>query len=152
MEEKLLNLLKEAQRAEESKDYGIAINLYEEALRLPIPNDDKAMLFEFIGQCYDKQEMEHLAFENFGNAFEADPEYENGWYLFYRYAQLAYRFRQFNVSIEYLEKTMGRIPPDSENYIQYAHRLLGNNYLEKENYQRALSEFKAALKIDTNSQ
>jgi len=35
----------------------------------------------------------NLAFENFGKAFEADPEYENGWYQFYRYAELAYRFK-----------------------------------------------------------
>lgn len=151
MEDKLLNLLNKAQQAEGLKDYDNAINLYEELLKLPIPDDDKAMLFEFIGQCYDKQEREYLAFENFSKAFEADPEYENGWYLFYRYAQLAYRFRQFNVSIEYIEKTIGQIPSDSENYIQYAHRLLGNNYLYKENYKRALSEFKEALKIDTNS-
>jgi len=63
MEEKLLNILSEAQQARESKDFDAAINLYEEALRLPVPDDDKAMLFEFIGQCYDKQGKEHLAFE-----------------------------------------------------------------------------------------
>ena len=55
MEENLINLLSAAQQAKESKDYHTAINICEEALRLPIPNDDKAMLFEFIGQCYDKQ-------------------------------------------------------------------------------------------------
>jgi tetratricopeptide (TPR) repeat protein len=151
MEEKLLHLLKAAQQAKESKNYDQAINLYEEAIRLPIQNDDKAMLFEFIGQCYDRQEREHLAFENFGKAFEADPEYENGWYLFYRYAELAYRFRQFNVSIEYLEKIVGQIPPDSENYIQYTRRLLGLNYLQKKEHEKATLEFKKALKRSTNS-
>jgi len=151
MEEKLLHLLKAAQQAKESKNYDQAINLYEEALRLPIQNDDKAMLFDFIGQCYDKQKREHLAFENFGKAFEADPEYENGWYLFYRYAELAYCFRQLNVSIKYLEKIVGQIPPESENYIQYARRLLGLNYLQKKEYEKAALEFKIALQIKTNS-
>ena len=79
MEEKLLSLLNEAQKAEESKDYDKAINLYEEALKLPIQHDDKAMLFEFTGQCYDKLGRENLAFENFTKAFEVEPEYENGW-------------------------------------------------------------------------
>lgn len=151
MEEKLLNLLKEAHLAEESKDYDKAIKLYEGAIRLPVPNDDKAMLFEFIGQCYEKQGREHLAFENFSKAFASNPEYENGWYLFYRYAQLAYKFRKFDLSIEYLDKVVYKIPPDYQNYIQYSRRLLGNNFLEIEQYKRALSEFKEALKIDTNS-
>lgn len=151
MEEKLLNLLSEAQQARESKDYDTAINLYEEALRLPIPSDDKAMLFEFIGQCYDKQGREHLAFENFGKAFKVDPEHENGWYLFYRYAELAYRFRRFNISTEYLEKIVGQIPPDYENYIQYTRRLLGINYLQKKEHEKATLEFQKALKIETNS-
>ena len=151
MEEYLLNLLNEAQQAEESKDYDKAINLYEEALRLPIPDDDKAMFFESIGQCYEKLGREHLAFENFEKAFASNPEYENGWYLFYRYAQLAYKFRKFDLSIEYLDKVVYEIPPDYQNYIQYTRRLLGNNFLEMEQYKRALSEFKEALKIDTNS-
>jgi tetratricopeptide (TPR) repeat protein len=151
MEEKLLNLLKEAQQAEELKDYDKAINLYEEAQKLPILDDDEAMLFEFIGQCYDKQGREHLAFENFGKAFASDPKYENGWYLFYRYAELAYRFRQFTISVKYLERIVGQIPPDSENYIQYTRRLLGNNFLAIEQHDKALFEFKEALKIDTNS-
>lgn len=151
MEEKLLNLLNEAHLAEESKDYDKAIELYEEALRLSVQNDDKAMLFEFIGQCYEKQGREHLAFENFSKAFVSNPEYENGWYLFYRYAQLAYKFRKFDLSIEYLDKAVYKIPSDYQNYIQYSRRLLGNNFLEIEQYKRALSEFKDALKIDTNS-
>lgn len=151
MEENLINLLSAAQQAKESKDYHTAINICEEALRLPIPNDDKAMLFEFIGQCYDKQGREHLAYENFSKTFEADPEYENGWYLFYRYAELAYRFRQFNVSIEYFGKIVGHIPPESENYVQYTHRLLGLNYLQKKEHEKATLEFQKALKIETDS-
>ena len=151
MEEKLFNLLNEAHLAEESKDYDKAIELYEEALGLSVPNDDKAMLFEFIGQCHEKQGREHLAFENFSKAFASNPEYENGWYLFYRYAQLAYKFRKFDLSIEYLDKVVYKIPSDYQNYIQYSRRLLGNNFLEIEQYKRALSEFEEALKINTNS-
>ncbi len=151
MEEKLLHLLNEAQQAEKFKDYDKAINLYEAALKLSILDDDKAMLFEFIGQCYDKQGREHLAFKNIGKAFASDPEYENGWYLFYRYAELAYRFRQFKISIEYLEKIVGQIPPDSQNYIQHTRRMLGNNFLALEQHNKALSEFKEALKVHTNS-
>jgi tetratricopeptide (TPR) repeat protein len=137
---------------EKIENFNDAIKHYHQAVKIPeMQENDKAMIFEFIGRCYDKQEREHLAFENFGKAFEADPEYENGWYLFFRYAQLAYRFRQFNVSIEYLEKTVGQIPPDHENYIQHTRKLLGNNFLALEQHNKALSEFKEALKIDTNS-
>lgn len=151
MEKRLLNILDKAQQAQGSEDYDVAIKLYKKALDLQVQDHDKAMLFDFIGQCYDKQGREHLAFEGFGKAFAVYPEYENGWYLFYRYAELAYQFRQFNISIEYLEKIIGQIPPDSENYIQFTYRLLGNNFLALEQHNKALSEYKEALKIDTTS-
>ena len=151
MQEKLLYLLNEAQQARESKNFDTAINVYEEALSLPVPNDDKAMLFVFIGQCYDKQDRERLAFEHFGKAFEADPKYEDDWYLFYRYAELAYKFRKFGLSIEYLEKVANEIPPDHEHYILYARRLLGNNFLALKDHGQALTAFKEALKIAKNS-
>jgi len=46
---------------------------------------------------------------------------------------------------------LGKIPADSEKYIQYTHRLLGLNFLQKKEHEKATLEFQKALKIETNS-
>ena len=151
MSEELVQMLEAAHDAYERGDYDAGISLFQKALSVSIQDQDKATIFEFLGHCYDKKGDEKTAFEFFRKTFSLNPNYFNGWYLLYRYAQLAYRFREFKISIEYLRRVLDEIPPDKENYVQYTHRLLGNNCLACNEYRQALHEFKEALRIETNS-
>lgn len=151
MSEELVQMLEEAYEAYGRGDYNAGISLFQKALSVSVQDQDKATIFEFLGHCYDKKGDDNRAFEFFRKTFSINPDYFNGWYLLYRYAQLAYRFREFRISIEYLRRVLDEIPPDKENYVQYTHRLLGNNYLACNEYRQALNEFKEALRIETNS-
>lgn len=136
---------------ENLKDYDKAIDFYLKALEVPeISNDDRALASQCIGQIYDRIGEERKAFKYFHRVFEINPDYEAGWYLIYRFAQLAYRFRNYEQSKEYFNKAISKIPADQPGYLQLSFRYLGYYYLTKNDHKRAIIEFKKALKIQSD--
>ena len=132
--------------------YDKAISFYNKVLEFSeITNEDKAMVFQFLGQCYDKQGDDREAFKYYHKLFSIDPDYDSGWYVMYRFALFAYRFRRYEISIDYFKKVITEIPPDQRSYLQHSRQLLGYNFLTKKDFKHALVELKAALKIKTDS-
>lgn len=137
---------------ENLNNYDKAITFYCKAKEVSgITDGDKAMVFQFLGQCYDKKGDDRKAFNYYHKLFLIDPNYVNGWYVMYRFAQLAYRFKRYENSINYFKKVIAVIPSDQKNYLQHSHQLLGYNFLTKREFKHALVELKAALKIKTDS-
>lgn len=137
---------------EKLENYDEAIDYYLKATAVPgISDEDKAMVFQFLGQCYDNKGDEKRAFDYFDKMFSIDSEYDGGWYLAFRYAQLAYRFRQYKISIDFFRKVIAQIPSGEKSYLQSAHQCLGYSYIEKRDYKLAVTEFKNALSIETKS-
>ncbi|UCD28651.1 MAG: tetratricopeptide repeat protein, partial [Planctomycetota bacterium] len=76
-----------------------AIEFYHKALKVEgLATEDKTMVYQFLGQSYDKNGNEKSAFDCFHKVFSINPNYDGGWYLTYRYAQLAYRFRSYELA------------------------------------------------------
>lgn len=139
---------------ENLENFDEAIKFYLKALDIAnrdLSNDDRCMVLQFIGDCYENEGEERKAFDYYGEVFSMDPNYDGGWYLFYRYAQLAYRFRKFDTSITYFQKAIDQAPSDQNNYLQAAYQCLGYNYVVKKEYKKALVELSNAVKVKVNS-
>ena len=133
---------------DELEAYDKAIDFYHKALEVSVDSDDeKAVDLQLLGRCYDKKGEDRKAFRYYHELFSIDPDYDGGWYLTYRFAQLSYRFRNYEDSKKYLQEVITQIPSDQNRYIQSTHLLLGYNYIVKKEYNRALDEFNEALKI-----
>jgi tetratricopeptide (TPR) repeat protein len=131
-------------------EYDQAISYYKNLLSLEyIEKDDQALLMQFIGQCFDKKGEEKAAYGYFKKLFSKNQNYDGGWYLLYRYAKLSYKYRQFNISLEYFNSVLKIIPTNEKKYIQSSLQCLGYIFLEKEGYKEAIAYFKRALKIKT---
>lgn len=138
---------------EKLQDYDSAIDFYLKALEIPDTSDeDKLMILRFLGQCYDKKGEDRKAFEYYHNLFVMDQAYDDGgWYLTYRFAQLSYRFGNYDDSITYFKKIIPQIPTDQIDYLQSSYQLLGYNYLAKKEFELALNELMKASKLKTDS-
>jgi len=139
---------------ENLENFTEAIKFYLKALDIAnrdLSNDDRCMILQFIGDCYENRGEERKAFDYYSEVFSIDPNYDGGWYLVYRYAQLAYRFRNFDMSITYFRKAIDQIPSDQNNYLQAAYQCLGYDYVVKKEYKQALVELNKALIVKVDS-
>jgi len=137
---------------EKLRNYDKAVEFYLKGLEIQgLLAEDEALLFRFLGQCYDKKGEDRKAFKYYHKLFSTDTDYDAGWYLPYRFGQLSYRFGNYGDSIEYLQKAIAQIPPDQNAYLQSSHQLLGFNYLAKNEFKRALNELEEAEKIKPGS-
>jgi tetratricopeptide (TPR) repeat protein len=137
---------------EKIEQYKEAILFYQRALGTPnIENNDIAMVNSFIGQCYDKITDREKAFEYFQKTFDIDPDYENGWQVIYRFAELAYEFGNYELSQKYFLKTVLKIPSSEKKYFKACKKYLGYNYLANGNYDNAIAEFKNILALKPDS-
>jgi len=138
---------------EKLQAYDSAIDFYLKALEIPdTPDEDKVMILRFLGQCYDKRGEDRKAFEYYHNLFVIDQDYDDGgWYLTYRFAQLSYRFGNYEDSITYFKKVIPQIPTDQIDYLESSYQLLGYNYLAKKEFELALNELMKASKLKTDS-
>ncbi|MDY7038126.1 MAG: tetratricopeptide repeat protein [Thermodesulfobacteriota bacterium] len=133
---------------EKIAEYDQAISYYKQLLDLShIEKDDKTMLLQFIGQCFDKKGEEKSAYDYFKELFSINKHYDGDWYLVYRYAKLAYKYREFRTSLEYFNAALKIIPANERSYIQSSLQCLGYIFLEKESYKEAITHFKKALKM-----
>lgn len=129
-------------------EYDQAISYYKNLLKLNyIETSDKCLVFQFIGQCYDKKGEEKIAYDYFNDLFRIDQNYDGGWYMFYRYAKLAYKYRDLETATKYFNVALKEIPAKETGYIQSSLQCLGYIFLEKELYKSAVVQFKKALKI-----
>jgi len=137
---------------EKMSEYSHAITYYKELLNFDgIETDDRTMLLQFIGQCFDKKGEEKEAYDNFDKLFAIDQGYDGGWYLLYRYAKLAYKYRNFGTSQKYFNAVLKVIPAREKVYVQSSLRYLGYIFLEEASYKEAVDSFKKALKIKSES-
>jgi len=137
---------------EKLEEYDKAIEFHLKSLEVSdVTNEDKAMIFQFIGQCYDSKDNRKKAFNYWQKMFSIDPDYDAWWYVVFRFAQLAYRFNNYEVSIEYFKNVITQIPSDQNGYLQSLHQHLGYNYLAKKEFKSALVEFNKSLEIKKDS-
>ncbi len=137
---------------ENLNNYDKAITFYRKAMEVSgITDGDKAMISQFLGQCYDKKGNDRKAFKYYHKLFSMDLNYVYDWFVMYRFAQLAYRLKKYEISINYFKKVIAEIPSDQKNYLQHSHQLLGYNFLTKKEFKHALLDLKAAIKIKTDS-
>ena len=135
---------------EKISEYDQAIKYYKMLLELDyIEKDDKPMLLQFVGQCFDKKGEEKAAYNYFNELFTINNSYDGGWYLLYRYAKLAYKYRDFGTSQEYFNAALKITPASEKSYIQSSLQHLGYILLEKKSYKEAVAQFKKALKVKT---
>jgi tetratricopeptide (TPR) repeat protein len=135
---------------EKISEYDQAIRYYQKLLDLDyIEKDDKSTLLQFIGQCFDKKGEEKAAYDCFNELFTINQSYDGEWYLLYRYAKLAYKYRDFGTSQEYFNAVLKIAPARERSYIQSSLQYLGYIFLEKESYKEAVAQFKKALKMKT---
>jgi len=137
---------------EKTEQYKEAILFYQKALKIKnIEENDIAMVNSYIGQCYDKIADKEKAFKYYKRTFDIDPEYENGWYLMYRFAELAYEFGKHEISQKYFLKTLLKIPSSEKYYLKECKKYLGYNYLAIGSYKNAISEFDGILTLKPDS-
>lgn len=137
---------------EKLNNYDKATEFYLRAAELPpVSDEDTIMISESLGQCYDKKGDEKSAFDWYHKIFSKDKNYDGGWHLTYRYGELAYRFRQYELSLYYLGKTENQIPSDQKNCLQHLYLLSGYNYLAQKKYKNAVNELNKAMKIRSDS-
>ena len=135
---------------EKISEYDKAIRYYKKLLYTDnIEKDDKSMLLQFIGQCFDKKGEEKAAYDHFSELFTVNQSYDGGWYLLYRYAKLAYKYRDFGISKEYFNAALKITPASEKSYIQSSLQYIGYILLENESYKEAVAQFKKALKTKT---
>ena len=133
---------------EKLAEYDEAIGFYKKLLeRNPPEMDDKTMLLQLIGQCFDKKGDEKSAYEYFGKLFSISPFYDNQWYTFYRFAKLAYKYRNLLTSLEYFQAAIKTAPSEESRYVQSSLQHIGYIYLEKEAFNKAIRAFKLAIKM-----
>lgn len=113
-----------------------------------IKTADKAMLHQFIGQCYDKKKNESEAHSHFSKMFSLDENYDGGWYLLYRFAQLSFEFRNFVDAQRYFELAKTQIPKSETEYVHSTLKYIGYIYLERGEYKKAKKVLLGALKLD----
>ncbi len=109
---------------------------------------DEAMIHQFIGQCYDKKGNETEAHSHFSKMFSLDQNYDGGWYLLYRFAQLSFEFRNFFDAQRYFKLAKARIPPSKTEYVHSTLKYIGYIYLERGEYKNAKKTLLGALKLD----
>lgn len=132
---------------EKLKCYEKAIEHYFKAKTTPnISSNNHCLVLSFLGRCYDKVGKFNKAYDIFRELFSIDPQYDGGWHLCYRYAKLAYSYRDFDASLKYFTATLKTIPINEVPYLQYSLQYLGYIFLEKERYGEAIKHFKKALK------
>ena len=132
---------------EKISEYDQAISYYQKLLDFDnIEKDDKSMLLQFVGQCFDKKGEKKAAYDCFSELFTLNPSYDGGWYLLYRYAKLAYEYRDFSISQQYFNAALKKTPAIEKSYIQSSLQYLGYILLENESYKEAIAQFKKALK------
>jgi len=137
---------------EKLAEYDQAISYYKQLLRLDyIEKDDRALLLQFIGQCFDKKGDEKSAYENFKELFSINQHYDGGWYLVYRFAKLAYKYRDFYTSQDYFNSSLKIIPADEKGYIKSSFKCIGYILLERKAHKEAVKYFKRALKEKTRT-
>jgi tetratricopeptide (TPR) repeat protein len=135
---------------EKMGEYDQAISYYKRLIGSDnTEKADRVMLLQFIGQCYDKKGEEKVAYDYFKKLFSITQRYDGEWYLVYRYAKLAYKYREFDTSLCYFNAALKILPTNERHYIQSSLQCLGYILLEKKEYKQAITHFKRALKIKT---
>lgn len=135
---------------EKNSEFDQAVSYYKKLLTLDhIEKDDKCLVLQFIGQCFDKKGEEKAAYDFFNELFTLNQSYDGDWYLLYRYAKLAYKYRDFRISQEYFKAALKKTPTSERSYIQASLQCLGYILLEKELYKESVDHFKKALKMKT---
>ena len=135
---------------EKISEFDQAISYYKKLLEFDyIEKDDKSLILQFIGQCFDKKGEKKVAYDYFNELFTLNQSYDGDWYLLYRYAKLAYKYRDFETSQEYFYAALKKIPTNKRSYIQASLQCVGYILLEKELYKESVAHFKQALKMKT---
>ena len=130
-------------------DLDKAIEYFQMALKVDnVTDQDKANIAASIGQCYDKQRNLKLSYDYFRMAFTFDPNYDGGWYLTYRFADIAYQFHDYSLSIAYFIRALREIPYNQIHYIQMSYKYLGYNKLSLKDYGSSITHFKNCLKVE----
>lgn len=135
------------------------LNLYEKATEYflkakttpDISPDDRCMVLSFLGRCYDRIGELRKAYDSFRELFSIAPQYDGGWYLYYRFAKLSYNYREFNTSLNYFTVALKMIPATEVQYLQSSLKCLGYIFLEKEIYGEAIKHLKKALKYSNRA-
>ena len=152
MQDEFIVLMNLAQDFVDRNDFTSAIDQYEQALTLASEKDDEIYIYKSIGQCYDELNEERKAFKYFYKVFDIDQNYsDGGWQLIYRFAQLSYKYRNFQDSIKYFQIVIPQIPPDQPFFIKSSYILLAYNFSAQKNHNLALKELHKASKIETDS-
>lgn len=135
---------------ENLQNFDEALRFYEKANSLPnISKEDMAMIHTFMGQCYDKKGDEKSAYECFNRAFSNDPNYDSGWSVTFRYAELSYYLKKYNSCIEFGQKVLEKIPDSEKNFLQAIYQYLGYSFLEMKKFKEGERSLLNAIKIDS---
>jgi tetratricopeptide (TPR) repeat protein len=78
--------------------------------------------------------------------FTLEPDYEEGWYLFYRYARLAYKLNKFSIANIFFKKSLPLIPKDYIKYAMSAYTHLGHIGIKDRDFKATLKSCKQAFK------
>jgi len=133
---------------ENLKNYDKAIECYKESQEIPdISLNDKCMLLHMLGRCYDQKGEEQKTFSYYQKLFSINPDYDDSWYIRFRYGELAHDKRKYRIAINFLQNIVNIIPSNEIKHQQIALQCLGNSYLAVKEYEPAITVFKKALKV-----